>query len=907
MFLIFLILFPFNPMPMKKILLSISLSVLFCSTLMAQQTRVEKLSAYTAKYSQEKAYVQTDRTWYLAGDTIWMKATVADAATGKPSTRSGVLYVELSQNRKIWKRLLLPLSLGFAHGDIPLPDTLSPGSWHLRAYTRWMRNAGEAFFFDKVVEIGGAPSNRLNASVSYARNAEGLIDRGTLKLTDHTGSPHKKTKVVYSFMLNNKKLDNKSGTTGDDGTMTFQIPKAKKGEAGALLTATMHFEDKKQMVRTFLVNLAADSTDIQFFPESGHIVAELPCRIAYKAIGADGLGRELSGKIIDGQGTVMTDMGESHLGMGSFYLNPLAGSTYKAEIVLADGTKVTKALPVADASGYGLAVNCGDSTKVDIKVMVSADRIGSGGLSLLLHRNGNPLWWANLGTAKALEKLEIPTDSLPSGLLTLTLFTAGDSAVCERLVLINHNKDRIKLSQQGLKKAYAPREKVSVKLKPSFGGKTAIGSYAVSATSLPAAPVDADKEGNILATMLIGSELKGYVEHPAQYLRRDSATRFHLENLLLTQGWRRIDWKLDTATKFPVETGLEISGKMTRNNKPVVGGNVVLYQGQGIPEVKSENTDSLGNFRFRLENAVDTATYLLLGKTESKKTVDIKADFIPSQKIGIQKEAPLETVNVDDRLLPIQQGRFAGSKKFSFNGINTLKEVSVLSKPKWWKNSIALEPERMRALGFYKVQSFEEEAFEGYDRLLNFLSDSLRYKVNWIPNPNFNADVINLLVFASTNSGKDQVIIYVNGLERHASFDIDALPMAMIDKVEFWLGQPYKGHMTGALLIRTRDRKEDWTMVRKVPLGTAYVRKAGFSRVHTFYVPRYGVQTKSNALDLRPTIYWAPHLVPDGNGEISLDYFCTDEEGECRMLIEGMDMEGHMLRQEFFYRQQGQP
>ena len=43
----------------------------------------------------EKVYLQTDRSNYTLGETIWFKAIVAQAKDNVPSTLSGVLHVEL--------------------------------------------------------------------------------------------------------------------------------------------------------------------------------------------------------------------------------------------------------------------------------------------------------------------------------------------------------------------------------------------------------------------------------------------------------------------------------------------------------------------------------------------------------------------------------------------------------------------------------------------------------------------------------------------------------------------------------------------------------------------------------------------------------------------------------------------
>jgi hypothetical protein len=102
----------------------------------------------------EKVYLHIDRPYYSANDDIWIKAYLVDAMTNKLSDNSSNLYVELiSSVSKIIKRLTLRIDKGTGFGDIHLGDSISSGTYQIRAYTNWMRNFGEVFFFKKEITI----------------------------------------------------------------------------------------------------------------------------------------------------------------------------------------------------------------------------------------------------------------------------------------------------------------------------------------------------------------------------------------------------------------------------------------------------------------------------------------------------------------------------------------------------------------------------------------------------------------------------------------------------------------------------------------------------------------------------------------------------------------------------------
>ncbi len=111
---------------------------------------VETLNRLEYNYPQQKAFIHLDKEEYLAGEHIWMKVYLVNATTHRPDTLSTNFYVELiNKNGDLASVQLMRLRNGFSHGDIRLPDSISEGNYQLRAYTDWMNNFGEDFFFTK--------------------------------------------------------------------------------------------------------------------------------------------------------------------------------------------------------------------------------------------------------------------------------------------------------------------------------------------------------------------------------------------------------------------------------------------------------------------------------------------------------------------------------------------------------------------------------------------------------------------------------------------------------------------------------------------------------------------------------------------------------------------------------------
>jgi len=114
------------------------------------------LETLRGQYGAEKVYLTLDKPYYAPGQAIWLKGYVLDAASLRPSEKSGVLYVDLlNANNQPVERLTLKAENGKAHGDIALPTDLPAGKYRLVAYTQWMRNFSEDAFFTRKLTLLG--------------------------------------------------------------------------------------------------------------------------------------------------------------------------------------------------------------------------------------------------------------------------------------------------------------------------------------------------------------------------------------------------------------------------------------------------------------------------------------------------------------------------------------------------------------------------------------------------------------------------------------------------------------------------------------------------------------------------------------------------------------------------------
>ncbi|MGH7238309.1 MAG: carboxypeptidase-like regulatory domain-containing protein, partial [Candidatus Saccharimonadales bacterium] len=229
--------------------------------------------------------------------------------------------------------------------------------------------------------------------------------------------------------------------------------------------------------------------------------------------------------------------------------------------------------------------------------------------------------------------LDILKRHLHTGVATMTLFTAGGVPLCERLFFVQ-NYDHLRINLTDNKSAYTKREQSNIRFNVlNRTGFPAEGHFSVSVIDENKVPADENKENNILSYFLLTSDLKGYIEQPGYYFAGNSAeTRNNLDILLLTQGYRRFEWKqvLDSNTKplaYQPEKGIEISGQIKNLfNSPIAKGTVTLIPKNG-GAILSSTSDDKGVFRFSNMAFTDTLHFVLSAVNSSGKNTTKIAYF----------------------------------------------------------------------------------------------------------------------------------------------------------------------------------------------------------------------------------------------------------------------------------------
>lgn len=130
----------------------------------------QHFSNFSKEYPQEKAYLHFGNAAYYMGETIWFKAYVVTAEHNTLSPLSKTLYVELiTTEGNVVEAKKMKIADGQCYGQFSLPDSLFPGFYEVRAYTRYSLNVDKDYMFSRVFPVYNRPYKTDDYSIPKMR------------------------------------------------------------------------------------------------------------------------------------------------------------------------------------------------------------------------------------------------------------------------------------------------------------------------------------------------------------------------------------------------------------------------------------------------------------------------------------------------------------------------------------------------------------------------------------------------------------------------------------------------------------------------------------------------------------------------------------------------------------------
>jgi hypothetical protein len=642
--------------------------------------------------------------------------------------------------------------------------------------------------------------------------------------------------------------------------------------------------------------------EIKFFPESGNLVAGLQNTIAFKCTDNNGYPLAVEGKIITTDGKQLVEFKSTYDGMGKFQFLPIAGENYFAECVIDGNIKKTIALPesiyntslMSVTNNNGKAILEINSTKVNNDLKKASYILGV--------EENMVAFKIPLKEEELITKAELPTSTLPSGVLKITMFNKSNQPLAERLVFVNScdYEVKTKMSVNNLNTAARKRNELIFEIED-----TTEGSYSVAITNAEFGIENIDGKDNIISRFLLTDNFKGKINNPAYYFEKNDET--HAQNLdlvMLTNGWRRYSWAEIMRNKFPEMNFKDPNYITVRGiaydpfDKSVLKDAALLLFARtkdSANDFVNIQTDKYGNFELARMLFEDTANFFIQKALGKDRRVNLKlispslasSLFIAKQNLPYFNFAKPSADQVGQIAKMIEQ------KNQNVKNAQILESVRVIGKVKT------------------QAQRYEEKYVSGSlgkssARTLDFLSeppysginifDYLRSRLTGVTISGGPLDYsLNFRNTRSLMGGPIEMALYLDEFPIEAS-QVAWMPASQFAIVKVFAGGPLVGPGGAIALYSNKDPN----FIGKKYTDFRHAVIDGFSITKEFYSPNYAMPSiYDNLKDSRTTLYWNPYLTADKKTrQIKVSFYNSDSAKKFKVVLEGFTRDGGLVHLE---------
>ncbi len=852
---------------MRRVICNFTIAFLFFFPLHAAEDvgireMVNRINLFNRYLPQEKVYLHFDNTAYFVGEKMWFKAYVLRSDNHHATDVSRVLYVELlDRSGNVVETQKLPIgAMGQADGVFDLRNVLAGGFYEVRAYTRYMLNWDSSWLFSRVFPIFETPGK------------EGDYSRPSL------------------------------------GKTAWQVRESEKVPTKE---------------KTGISFAKPEDGNIAFFPEGGHLVENLSCRVAFEIRDRQGLPVNGTGELSCGDERLCS-VSTSQNGRGVFSLVAQPGKIYSLNLKDKRGRLYRQELPVAEKEGCSMRVTqSGKSWCVTLNTTTS---FAQDSLGIVLTAHG-ALKHVDVVAGSRSMYLSLPDSAIADGVNRVSVVNGAGQVLADRLFFQYPRTLKDSISVTVKETSLLPSSPINL----SF--------HAPPSTIFSLSVRDADTEKNISSLdcenwLLLAGELHGYVSHPEYYFESDDAEHREAADLLmLVQGWRRYDLSQMMGKKnfkivHPVEKGLSISGRLKGPQKKAIVSNqnlrFRLYNELGQSLSGNAVTDSLGYYVIEVPPC--DGEWNMFVHIPKKYSIEIDRNFSPSPR----SLSLLELMRPQDATAAMTSFHYSRNTDEVLEkpaGISMLSRVhmlpTVVKKKHFWESGIAwdnitegkevsylyynIDKERDRLLDkgeeipyIYEWLKQKNHAFKGdYRELFDAFNPAFWYDKD-VCDFSYNG---NPILWMLDNSPRciTNGLPFTGTVPLMKSRTIDDMPVTMGEVKAIYITEApnvWKRYLVGNAWAKIGNMATVFVythkMFRKCPKNLRRTFYDGYSPAVEFYSPGYG-ELPSNE-DFRRTLYWNPYVRTNKEGYVDLRICNT---GTCRQLIisaEAITPDGNIVK-----------
>lgn len=638
--------------------------------------------------------------------------------------------------------------------------------------------------------------------------------------------------------------------------------------------------------------------DVSFFPEGGNLLEGELCKIAFKALNSEGNSINIYGDITDEEGKSIHSLETIHDGMGFFGFIPEKGKKYVATCYDKNGNKKRFPLPCSLPDAYSLSAFYNKNDQLIVKRLKSAEIKDIPPMYILLHCRGELLYFSHWDDSK--DFMTFQKEAFPSGVIQILLFDEQMNPLSERLVFCLNN-DQAQLSFTTEKEYYDKRDKVKTDLSVTDkSGLPVLAHLSISVTDEKDSVND--HSTSISSTLLLSSELKGYIKNPSYYLSNNSENIKQLTDcLMLTHGWRRYNVPEIVKGNFkkpspPIENNLAFSGKVTSliSKQPFKDCSVGMLTMSTGESFKAQVAPD-GSFIFEpLEFPEDTKFFFQTDNTKDCSDVELQINEINFPELSA---IPTDTYCVDtikseqnEKINRTSTFNLKAAERYKYDDemrIVYLEDVIVTGRHKRKEEKPISFASKFADYSLSLTEIEKRNPATMFDILAGIPGIGLKQLAG---GPN---DIqIDLAVFIDN--------VYMSP-EMGSPFDmLNVQDIAHIEIYKYGQAAAIYGMLGagGVISIKTKGTMPI-SETHKDMRCQKLITPLGYQKPVEFYSPRYETKEEIAEIkqDLRTTIFWKPDIVTDSEGKSSFEFYTSDFATTYAVVIEGLTINGEIIHE----------
>ena len=171
-----------NSIQSRSLTKYVILTLLFFISITSLSAKVILQKMNTFQNVPESVLLNTDRSIYISGETIWFSVYIFDSESNKLSDVSKIANIELiNEKGAVVVQLKSEIIIGRGAGTINLPKEITSGRYTIRSYTQQMKYYGEDQFFRKSIKIIN-PKNQIKKDAKDAKTQ--LTPKASIQAAD---------------------------------------------------------------------------------------------------------------------------------------------------------------------------------------------------------------------------------------------------------------------------------------------------------------------------------------------------------------------------------------------------------------------------------------------------------------------------------------------------------------------------------------------------------------------------------------------------------------------------------------------------------------------------------------------------------------------------------------------------